>query len=264
MTTAPNLYDQAAAPWPGVQLPRERFQALWARLSDTSDSPMPENAADLFLVAACLEKDAAAVAHLEALVRGVLPLLGSFRLTPDQLDTLARDTLAQLVSGEPPKLQRYSARGPLAGWVQVLMSRRVLDLQRESKAHVELEEVLLGTLTTDSAPEVELLKQRFRGSFSEAFRIAITRLQVRQRNLLRQCYLDQLSLEEMGLFYRVHRATVARWLADARAALLELTRDEVSHRLGIGRLEVDSIIRVVSSRLDLSAGIFLSSQGGAP
>lgn len=254
----PSLYDQAAARWPGIELPRERFQSLWARLSDTSETPVPENAADLFLVAACLEKSGPAVGHLEALIRGVLPLLGSFRLSPEQLDTLARDTLADLVSGDPPKLHRYSARGPLAGWIQVMMSRRVLDLQRESHAHVELEEVLLGTLTTDAAPEVELLKQRFRGSFSEAFRVAITRLQVRQRNLLRQCYLDQLSLEEMGLFYRVHRATVARWLADARTALLELMRDEVSQRLGIGRLEVDSIICIVSSRLDLSAGLFLS------
>ena len=38
-------------------------------------------------------------------------------------------------------------------------------------ARARRDEVLLGTLGTDGAPEIELLKQRFRGSFSEAFRV---------------------------------------------------------------------------------------------
>jgi RNA polymerase sigma-70 factor (ECF subfamily) len=63
----------------------------------------------------------------------------------------------------------------------------------------------------------------------------------------------------MSVLYRVHRSTVARWLADARAALLDETRTEVSQKLGVHRHEVESLMRVVSSRLDLSAGFFLSA-----
>ena len=257
------LYDSANSRWPGVRLSAERFESAWARLSDTSDGPSTEFAGDLFLVAACLEGDRAALGQLQRLISNVLPQLRSYGLSDGELETLSRDTLSRLGSGEAgPKLARYSARGSLAGWLHVVMTRQVLDLKAESTSHVELDDVLLGTMGTDSAPELELVREQFRGSFSESFRAAIGRLTPRQRNLLRQYYLDTLSLEEMGLLYRTHRSTVARWLADARTSVLELMRDEVSQRLGIGRLDVDSIMRVVGSRLDVSAGLFLSQAGG--
>ena len=260
-----HLYDSALTRWPGVQLSAERFQSAWARLSDTSEGPEAQYASDLFLVAACLESDRAALTQLEQLIQSLLPQLRSFGLSTADLQTLARDTLSRLLTTDGgPRLARYSARGPLAGWLHVVMTRQVLDLRSDSKAHVELDDVLLGTLGTDEAPELELIREQFRGSFSDAFRAAIGRLTTRQRNLLRQYYLDTLSLEEMGLLYRTHRSTVARWLADARTSVLELMRDEVSQRLGIGRLDVDSIMRVVGSRLDVSAGLFLSQAASPP
>ncbi len=254
------LYSDATLRWPNVRLSAERFQSAWARLSDTSEGPDAEHAADLFLVAACLEGDGAALAELDRAIRGLLPQLRSFGLSSSDLDSLAHDTLTKLLARDAggPRLARYSARGPLAGWLHVVMTRQVLDLRTARHSEVELDDVLLGSLGTDGAPELELIREQFRGSFSEAFRAAIGRLTPRQRNLLRQYYLDTLSLEEMGLLYRTHRSTVARWLADARTAVLELMRDEVALRLGIGRLEVDSIMRVVGSRLDVSAGLFLS------
>lgn len=52
--------------------------------------------------------------------------------------------------------------------------------------------------------------------------------------------------------YGVHRATAARWLADARAALGDAIRGELAGRLRIAASEVDSIVRLVQSRVDMS------------
>lgn len=250
--------EESRQRWAGVELPAERLQERWARLSDTVDGPSPAHAADVFLVTACLEKNPVALDHLSKVIASLLPRFRGFGLGEAQLQSLAQDTLTSLVV-EERLLQRYSGRGSLEGWLQVVMSRRALQLQKQSKAMVELDDVLLGDLGTAGAPELELLKERFHGSFSAAFRVAISRLGSRRRNLLRQHYLDQLSLDEMSVLYRVHRSTVARWLADARADLLDATRSEVSQKLGIPRHEVESLMRVVSSRLDLSAGLFLST-----
>lgn len=256
---SPELMEEGKRCWPGVELTEERVRETWARLSDTVDGPSLAHAADVFLVTACLEHDPAALEHLEKLTRSLAPRFRGFGLGEVQLQSLAQDTLSSLVMGKAV-LERYSGRGSLEGWLQVVMSRRALALQAESKKTVELDDVLLGSLDGGpSAPELELLKERFRGSFSQAFRVALGNLGARRRNLLRQHYLDQLSLDEMSVLYRVHRSTVARWLADARAALLDETRTEVSQKLGVHRHEVESLMRVVSSRLDLSAGFFLSA-----
>jgi len=255
---SPDLIDEAQRRWPGVELPAARVLETWARLSDTVDGPAIAHASDVFLVTACLEKNPVALDYLARLTRGLLPRFTGFGLGEAQLQGLAQDTLSALVVG-PQLLKRYSGRGSLEGWLLVVMSRRALKLQEESKATVELDDVLLGSLGGPGAPELEMLKERFRGSFSQAFRVAIGKLGSRRRNMLRQHYLDQLSLDEMSVLYRVHRSTVARWLADARAALLDETRSEVSQKLGVDRHEVESLMRVVSSRLDLSAGFFLSA-----
>jgi RNA polymerase sigma-70 factor (ECF subfamily) len=154
----------------------------------------------------------------------------------------------------------------LGGWLRVTATRAVLNwLKAQRREPLDDDEAMLGSIEAPAeAPELQHLKERYRGEFSSAFRRAIHALEVRQRNMLRQHYIDDLSLEELGALYNVHRATAARWLGAARTALLEKTRDEISKALGLNRLEVDSLMRLVQSRLDLSAGIFLSATRRSP
>lgn len=260
MSSLDDVYAAAAGRYSGLAVTTHRFQTAWRRLCDSGDSPSPEHAADLYLALACLDGEPAALATLERRLTGQLTQLNRFRLSDDEARTLVAETLSSLCTGAHPRLTRYSARGPLDAWLGVLLTRQALSL-RTTKAPEDLDEVLLGSQATDGVPEVELLKQRFRGVFSDAFKAAIGALDVKQRNLLRQHYLDGLTLEELALLYRVHRATVARNLAEARTTLLERTRDEVAQRTAIGRLEVDSIVRLVQSHLDVSAAFFLNRTG---
>jgi RNA polymerase sigma-70 factor (ECF subfamily) len=260
MSSLDAVYAAAAGQFSGLAVPTQRFHAAWRRLCDSGESPSPAHAGDLYLALACLDGDAAGLTALEQRLRGQLRQLTRFHLSDDEARTLVSETLASLCTGAHPRLSRYSARGPLDAWLGVLLTRQALSL-RTARAPEDLDEVVLGSQASEGVPEVELLKQRFRGVFSDAFKSAIGALDVKQRNLLRQHYLDGLTLEELALLYRVHRATVARNLAEARTTLLERTRDEVAQRTAIGRLEVDSIVRLVQSHLDVSAAFFLNRTG---
>jgi RNA polymerase sigma-70 factor (ECF subfamily) len=61
--------------------------------------------------------------------------------------------------------------------------------------------------------------------------------------------IDHLTLEEVGAFYQVSRATAARWLADARAALVAGTQKRLAASLGIGDSELGELMRLVASSL---------------
>jgi len=49
----------------------------------------------------------------------------------------------------------------------------------------------------------------------------------------------------------VHRATIARWIAAAKQSVLDRTRKRLMHDLRISADEVDSLIRLVHSRIDV-------------
>ena len=66
-----------------------------------------------------------------------------------------------------------------------------------------------------------------------------------------------MSLEHIGARYDAHRATVARWIASAREQLLDAVRRGMAKRLQVPVEDVDSLLVVVRSRLDLSIARFL-------
>src|SRR5262249_39179513 len=92
----------------------------------------------------------------------------------------------------------------------------------------------------------------YRGAFRDAFRAAVKALGDDQRLLLRQNVLDGLSIDRLAVFYRVHRATVARRLESARKALLDGTHRMLAARLQVRAEEVESILRLIASQLEVS------------
>ena len=55
----------------------------------------------------------------------------------------------------------------------------------------------------------------------------------------------------------MHRATAARWLNRARGALVGTTHKRLAERLKLPVDQVESVIRLVQSRLDVSVIRFL-------
>ena len=212
---------------------------------------IPDDAA---LAAACAGGDAEAIAALDArlpaLLRPVLARVGLPRSDDDEILQRVRIALFTPGPGGQSALAAYSGRGSLRAYIRAIAVKLALKkIQREGAADDPIDEILSGD---DDSPELALLKARCRDELRAAFAVAIEELDDRERMLLRQHHIDGLSIDVLARLHRVHRATAARWIAAARAALLRAIRSHFARSAGLGRAELDSLVALVRSRLDLS------------
>jgi RNA polymerase sigma-70 factor (ECF subfamily) len=52
--------------------------------------------------------------------------------------------------------------------------------------------------------------------------------------------------------YAVNAGTISRWVQAARDSLAGLTRAAMMRELGVGTVDLDSILRLIHSQLDVS------------
>src|SRR5262249_19815270 len=153
----------------------------------------------------------------------------------------------------------YSGRGTLKSWVRVAAARLVVDLARKRReAEPRSEDELARLLPATADPELEYLRHAYADTVPRAFRQALEKLSVRQRNLLRQRYLHDLGGVELAAMYGVHRATVFGWLDGARVALLDHVRDAIRNQ--VPGHELDSIVALLGSHLEVSVRRLLDSR----
>jgi RNA polymerase sigma-70 factor, ECF subfamily len=253
-------YAQASEAWPTVSLPIERYAAhLAKRVIDRADEPaerviktMP--AADLYLAAACADGDETAVATFrDAHVPTLRQALGKLAMPAATLDDAVQRVLVMVFVGEAPQIRNYAGRGSLRSWLRsigVRTARRMLGVEHAAAGAGDGELNALPAAVRD--PELELLRVRYRDEVKRAFAAAFHQLDERQRNILRQYHIDGLTIDQLAALYHVNRATTARWVAGARLAIVKATRAELIEHAGVPPTEVDSVIRLVRSQLDLS------------
>ena len=73
-----------------------------------------------------------------------------------------------------------------------------------------------------------------------------------------------MNIEQIGALYGVHRATVARWIASAREGIAGTTRRLLAERLGMPALEIESLVRLCQSRLDVGFSALGATEHGLP
>ena len=218
---------------------------------------------NLWLATACGDGDPAALAAFE---KEILPaaLAGAARIdaSPDFRDELAQ-TVRQLLfaprSGAP-RIADYRGRGSLVGWTRAVALRCGLRLRKNRgglPGDVALEQV-----ASAASPELLCIQAEFRGEFQQAFAAALRGLDRRDRTLLRLHLVERMTLEWLASANGVHRTTIVRWLASARAEVLKSTRAQLTTLLKLERAEVDNMINAVGSRLDLSLSQLLRTTGG--
>jgi RNA polymerase sigma-70 factor (ECF subfamily) len=251
------------ATWPALALDAEKFVAyLAARLGADED---PEaaldrlHAGDLYLAFGCKEGDAAALAAFEQSQLADLSVLGRIDRSPPFIDEVRQRLRVHLFVGDAPKIAEYSGRGPLASWVRVVALRLGRMLRRSTWREVSSSESDEDELLAGADPELAFIKQRYRGEFIAAVREAVRTLDSRDRTLLRLNLVDRLNIEKIGVIYGVHRATVATWIASARKSILTSTRTLLAAKLQISRDELESLMGVVMSQIDVSLNRLLSS-----
>ncbi|HEX3760807.1 MAG TPA: sigma factor-like helix-turn-helix DNA-binding protein [Kofleriaceae bacterium] len=248
-----------AAAYPDVAIAAGMRAFIAARAETALAAPDPEaRAADLFLAAACAASDPVALARFDALLPAIVrPALARLGMPPsddDEVMQRVRVALLAPISGGAPGFAGYSARGELRAYVRAVGVRLALKRrEREKPAPASDDTETLALLpAADDSPEIRVLKDRCRADVRAGFAAALASLDPRERTLLRQHYVDGLSIDVLGPLHGVHRSTCARWIEAARAKILRGIRDHLRVHLGLTSAELDSALTLVRSQLDLS------------
>jgi RNA polymerase sigma-70 factor (ECF subfamily) len=253
-----SLLVTARAQWPSVKLDDDHLAGfIGARLSgdDLATALTAAPAADLAIAGACAAQESSAHAAFDAVLTEVDAAGAATGATSDQIQEVKQLLRVQLLvpkDGKPAGIAGYRGKGPLRGWVRITATRELIRHLKKRNKEAPLEPSLDEALGTASDPMLSQLKAEYRTEFATSLKEAIAALSAEDRTLLRQSIVEQLSIDAIGAAFGVHRATAARWLQRARAALVTETRNRLAKRLAMPVDQIDSVIRLVQSRLDAS------------
>ena len=250
--------ERARSRWPGVEVSGEEYAEHLARCAPESTQPLSTlehlHTDDLYLALACSRGDRSALASLESEVmihapKAIARVDGSEPFVAEAVE----EVRVRLLVGDkrPPRIAGYAGRGPLASWVMVSAVRVAYDLKRRRHQEVPSDQPGL-ELVFDDQPELRILRDQVKAPFAAAFRAALAGLEAKERNVLRLYMMEDVSAEAIGKMYGVHRATVARWIGTARHSVQKETRTRLRAQLDIGDDTFDSLMRQLSSTLDVS------------
>jgi RNA polymerase sigma-70 factor (ECF subfamily) len=257
----------ARAAWPGVVVADDEFLAwLAARLPAGDDAPAALAAlrtSDLYLTCACARGDAAALRAIEA---GPMSEVAA-AVARSSLRGVAIDDVMQtirrvlFVAGDdtPPRIAEYRGAGDLRAWLRVTAVRAALKLLRKERHEVPVDDDMLSSLPAVADAELEFVKRQYRAGFKRAFLESLASLPPREQNLVRQHFLDDLSIDQLGALHRVHRSTVARWILKAQETLFERTKRVLMKQMKVSRSECESIIRLAQSQLHVTLRTLVAS-----
>jgi RNA polymerase sigma-70 factor (ECF subfamily) len=256
---------EARAEFPGVHVDEDALlRAIVVRAADPASSG-ELHVKDLWLAHACSVPEAsrAALAAFEVRYGSLFEAsLRRFRLdaaTAEEIAQSVRERLFVAHDDRPPKLHEYSGKGPLSAWLRAVLVRAALDFVRKKgdpaalgKRSEDADDALAQVAGGLGDPELEHLLARYREPFKEAFQTALRALPERELRVLRFAVVDGLNIDAIGQIHGVHRATVARWIAAAREALVLGTRAALAARFPLTSAEFDSITRLCRSQVDVS------------
>ena len=255
------LLATARTAWPDVQLDDAKLaEFIGPRLAgtDVADALAAAPAADLALAAACAAQEPTAHAAFDTILTEVDAAGASTRAPKDLVDEVKQLLRLQLLvvrDDKPAGITGYRGKGPLRGWVRITATRELIRHLKKRARELPIDKQLDEAIGAD--PVLDHLKGEYRAQFATALREAIAELTAEDRTLLRQQIVDNLSIDELGAAYGVHRATAARWLTRARGSLVTATHSRLAARLAMPVDDIDSVMRLVQSRLDASVVRYL-------
>jgi RNA polymerase sigma-70 factor (ECF subfamily) len=210
-------------------------------------------AADLGLVWRVLDGDTAALAELERRLASIRPAIAQLGATVADIDETLQRLRIQLLVGSSPGIAAYKGRGSLAAWLRVIAVREGVRVLTD-RGHLDPigDDRLLESFLPDADDEHTLVGADLRAAFRTAFEAAVRSLEPRDRLLLRQHTVDDLSIDELATLHGADRSTVARWLSAARSRLSRATERRLQEGSGAATDEVLRMYRGYLSRLDAS------------
>lgn len=233
-----------AARWPHAPVPDPAFVDLARHVAES-------RLEDVYLAWWCRSGDEAAIAAFEeAYAEDLRVLAARFRDIPS--DELRQQLRIRLFVGDAPRIAEYRGTGSLKSWLRVTAVRCFIDIQRALKPQRVEQELDEAQVLGIADPEGTQIRAELVAAVKQAFTAAVAKLQPRERVFLRHAYVDRHTLDQIAAHYAVHRTTVARTLASAREQLIADTRRIVAGAIGVADDELQTVVRMLDSRIDLS------------
>jgi RNA polymerase sigma-70 factor (ECF subfamily) len=246
--------------FPGLGVDRAAFvERLRGRFAASTDPVAALSAAHvdgLYLAFACTCGIAAAIARVDDELSGQARATSArFRLPTDAIDELIQRVRERLFVAAPTRRSRlddYDGRGELGAYVRAIMVHMALDDLRRRGRALSDEDTLAELAAPDDDLRVAHMKREYAAEFRAALREAITMLDREARIDLKLYYLDGVTLESLAAMHGVVASTIARRLARTRETLFARTRDLVAARLALGPEDLDSLLALVASRIEVA------------
>ena len=213
--------------------------------------------ADLYLASGCAAGDDAALSAFEeaywSWLRQVLKGKGIVEGAADEALQRLRNHLFLPRTTRPAAIYAYNAQHSLKAWVRVVALRIGLMLLREQRPDFSYNDEYIGdALAPQEDPELAYLRQRCQGHFKVALSEVIAKLPDRDRTLLKQYYVHELTFSEMARIYNVDKSRPRRWVGRIRDHVREETRNVLRQRLRLTETQCDSLIRAAENELNLT------------
>ena len=252
--------------WPDLALDARALVEFIARqaTAELADAALDGlRPADLSLACACACQLPGAIAAFDRdYMREVDVALTRMRIGPPRLHDVKQLVRQRLFVGggtagqpaAPGKIAEYGGRGDLRRWVRSVAVRTCLNDLRKGRREilVDDEQLIAQHAIAPDDPEIEYMKRTYAHEFRAAFGEALGQLGARDQTLLRYHHVDGLNIDEIGAIYRIHRVTAFRWIEKAKELLARSTLEILRGRLQLPASELDSVLRMIRSQLDLS------------
>lgn len=263
------LLEVARATHPTVPVSDERYlEYLAARVQDL-DALERLHAADLFLACACADGDAAAIGELERAFLAPLPAIvtrggiaadlaeESVQALRERL-FLGRVTTATGGERRRAVITEYDGRGALAAWLRVSAVRGASNHRRDAARRdaIVAEQSPANLPVID--PALQLIRRQYGEVFHAAIRDAFAAIDPDERTVLRLHYTDGLNLDGIARILGISRATAGRRMLGARTHVREETLRLLGARIEATPAELESLLAVVRSTLELSLGALVA------
>jgi RNA polymerase sigma-70 factor, ECF subfamily len=267
--TLEKLTDAAEAAWPMFQVDRKAFQQCLLSCIDRKgteavDALLKIHATDLYLACGCaLGLDAARCQFAEKYLSRIDSYLKRFQdsaIRPDDVRREVEDTLLFGRKDSRARIGQYSGRGPLENFVATAARNAALTLLRAQKHGASDEfNALASQLVSPPEGSESFVAARYEAVVRDALRDALVRLDRRQRTIVRLHLVQGVSQTQIARMLKVNQSTVSRSLDQAVQEIYRQIRSRLRELEGMNESEMQSIIRDVRSRIDLSLSRILRS-----
>jgi RNA polymerase sigma-70 factor (ECF subfamily) len=254
-----DVVGEAARAWPAIAISHERFATYLKERAGFT------HASDLYLACGCIDRIAPALAAFDEHYIRSLPArvqrLGLAATVVEEMQQVLREKLLVAPPGQLPRLATYSGRGPLHAWIRAAAVRTALNLLRATwREDLTGDDEPSGRAVDPAmSPERELRHAAYGEAITKALRDATRDLAAEDRLLLQMHFADGISAEQIGRTLGINRVTAHRRLVRAYRQIERGAIALLRQRLGVAPEDLDSVLSITRSRLEISVRTLLAS-----